>query len=226
MGCPVCCLQVLRTLLHQAWRSNPQHYLSNKLLVTLLFSTAQLAAAPPVGASPTTMTTAAAATAPQEASAAAAASGACTAATTGQSEAATVVSDGCRQDAAAVAAVPDLAALSAVIDQLILSTMPEHEQQQPGDSLTVEDLIRVLWSCCVLGSLHIAQFGWLLVAVAGGSWQRLGQEQLLVIKQGEVRSVWVYLQITLLNPKLPVVLRAACFCHHCEHTGRRVTTGC
>jgi hypothetical protein len=186
-------MQVLRTLLHQAWRGNPQHHLSNKCLVNLLFSTAQLEAAPPGRAS---VTTAVAVMTPQEATAAAASACASKAATTdsntGNDEAVAAVSDGYRHDAAAVAAtaaaaLPDPEVLSAVIDQLILSTMPEHEQQQ-GGALNVEDLVRVLWSCCVFGSLDIAQFGWLLVAVTGSPWQRLGQEQLLVIKQGEVRG--------------------------------------
>jgi hypothetical protein len=147
------------------------------------------------------------------ASAAAATAAAFTAAATDSSAdiagAVSVVGDSCRRNSAA-AAVPDLAAVSAVIDQLILSTMPEYEQQQQqdGGSLTVEELIRVLWSCCVFGSLDIAQFGWLLVAVAGGPWQRLGPEQLCVIKQGEVRGVYCYVcycQNCLLPPlQLPV----------------------
>jgi len=77
-----------------------------------------------------------------------------------------------------------------VADELILAaTTPEQQQQQqlPGEQrLSISDAVRVLWSLCVYGALTIDRYGWLLVAVAGAKWQTLCQEQLLVIKQGQV----------------------------------------
>jgi hypothetical protein len=69
--------------------------------------------------------------------------------------------------------------------------MQEHQQQQQQqqqDRLDLPSLIRVLWSLCVYDCLDIARYGWLLVAVAAGPWQRLSEDQLLVIKQGQVNG--------------------------------------
>lgn len=99
----------------------------------------------------------------------------------------------------AAAAVPPDSVIAAVADELILTTMPEYQQHQQQHNrhnchqhqavrLSASDIIRVLWSLCVFDScLDIARYGWLLVALAGTpDWQRLEEQQLMVIKQGQV----------------------------------------
>ena len=150
------CSQVLEAISHQAWMLGPGQY-SHKQLATLLFCSARLAISP----------------AQQQ-----------------KSE--------LQLHAAALGAVPGSAAevptpmpllgVTDIANELILATAPEQQQQQiqQQDRLSLSDIIRVLWALCVYGSLDIAQYGWLLVAVAAGPWQRLSEEQLIVIKQGQV----------------------------------------
>lgn len=140
-------LQVLQAITHQAWGQQPQDHLTPSQLLTLLFSSSQLAASLPARAAP---------------------------ATAGSSSSSKTVT----------AQEP---AVEAVADELILSTMPEHQQhQQQQERLDLPSLIRVLWALCVYGCLDVARYGWLLVAIAAGPWQKLNEDQLLVIKQGQV----------------------------------------
>jgi hypothetical protein len=171
-------LQVLKTIAAQAWSVTPHTRLSHQQLVTLLFSSAQLAAWPPAAA--------AASDQPATNAAVNTATGGMAATATAASASATAAATAASSNAAATATPTQGSAVKAVADELILATMPEHEQQQQQQRLDLSSLIRVLWSLCVYGGLDISQYGWLLVAVAAGPWQRLGEEQMLVIKQGQV----------------------------------------
>lgn len=157
--------QVLNTITSQAWANSPHNHLSHKQLVTLLFSSAQLAVAVPPP--------------PQEDPAAPS--------STAQVESDDAEALSTDTKAAAAAASPH-AAITAVAEQLILAAMPDTwpKEQQQQERLSLPDAIRVLWALCVYGCLDIAQYGWLLVGVAAGPWQRLSEEQLLVIHHGQV----------------------------------------
>jgi hypothetical protein len=140
--------QVLSALMAAAWCNKVETNLSSSRLVSLLFSSAQLAAAPAAA----------------------------------------------QLDAAADAAV--LSALGNDADEDATaaagaSSQPKQKQQQ--QQLSAADIVRVLWSLMVLDALDIARLGWLLVALSAANWQKLEQQQLLVIKQAQVREqlrVW------------------------------------
>lgn len=159
---PAPSVQVLSCMLQAAWAGDPHQHLSLSHLVTLLFSSVQLAALSPTASGPTAPNLQ---PAPGDDS---------------------LLHGYTNNGTAASMAVPQ-ESVAAVADELILSTMPEQEQRQQ-ERLSLPSIIRVLWSLCAYGSLDIAQYGWLLVAVAAGPWQRLSEEQLLVIKQGQVRG--------------------------------------
>jgi hypothetical protein len=168
-------MQVLQCVLQAAWAGEPHQHLSLSQLVTLLFSSAQLA-------TNFTDQRCNTATTPLENANSQAALG----------DAANAVCN-CADMSTAASTIVTQEAVAAVADELILSTMPDQEQQQQQatqrqQKLDVSSLIRVLWALCVYSSsLDIARYGWLLVAIAGGQWQRLSEDQLCVIKQGQVR---------------------------------------
>jgi hypothetical protein len=67
-------------------------------------------------------------------------------------------------------------------DHAANAAIPKSKQQQ----LSAGEIVRLLWALAVLDVLDIARLGWLLVALAGSGWQKLQQEQLLVVKQAQV----------------------------------------
>jgi hypothetical protein len=138
-----------------AWSGNVDTDFSSSQLVSLLFSSAQLAAAPAAA----------------------------------QLEAAA--------DAAVLAALGDDAGNEDAAAAAGASQGSQRKQKQ--QQLSAADIVRVLWSLAVLDALDIARLGWLLVALAGANWQRLEQEQLLVVKQAQVRGPHCLL----------------CWCWHC-----------
>jgi hypothetical protein len=170
-------MQVLQCVLQAAWADEPHQHLSHSQLVTLLFSSTQLVTN--FTAQPHSTATALSANPNRPAPLGHTTNAVC----------------GCAALDAAATAIVTQEAVAAVADALILSTMPDQEQQQQGEQqrqqkLDVSSLIRVLWALCVYSSsLDIARYGWLLVAIAGGQWQRLSEEQLCVIKQGQVRRM-------------------------------------
>lgn len=63
------------------------------------------------------------------------------------------------------------------------------QQRTKQQQLSAAEVVRVLWSLAVLDVLDIARLGWLLVALAGSAgWQKLQQEQLLVVRQAQVKK--------------------------------------
>lgn len=60
------------------------------------------------------------------------------------------------------------------------------QQQQRQRRLSQHEIIRVLHALMKLDCLDIAAFGWLLVALAAGPWQRLSPQQLQVLHRAQL----------------------------------------